>query len=62
MEFLGDACILSFGAFSLFLLVRIFKHGKLLLVEPNRRILVLEILTAIAILGVAVERLVDDLI
>jgi hypothetical protein len=62
LEFLGDACILTFSVFSLYLLVKLATHGSLKLVEPNPAILAAEIIVALLIFILFVERFVDDLL
>jgi len=61
LEYLGDACILAFAVFSLFLLTKIAIQGELRLIEPNPVILAGEMITALAIFVLFVERFVDDL-
>ena len=60
LEYLGDACILAFGIFSMVMLVRIAGHGKMILYEPNPAILALEIVVCFIIIILALERTVDD--
>lgn len=62
LEYIGDACILSFGIWSLFTFVMIIKKGKAVFIEPNKKILYTEAVIAGLAIVLGVERVIEDLI
>lgn len=60
-ELIGDACIILFVFWSLFILIGIELHGQQAFIEPNSWILYTEIGLALAFGVLSIERLVDDL-
>lgn len=61
IEVIGDALIITFGAWSVFTFAHILLYGRLFLVEPNMAILATETILAVGVVAVGIERLIDDL-
>ncbi len=61
IECIGDGLIISYGAFSLHLLSRIWIYGEVLAYEGNELILAIEIGLAALIVLFGIQRLIDDL-
>ncbi|MBU0778238.1 hypothetical protein KKF82_08265 [Patescibacteria group bacterium] len=61
LEILGDAIILTFGVLSILLFVGIVTQGAIMLVEPNRDILILELVLACLVIPFGIYHLINDL-
>jgi len=61
LEIIGDSLIICFGSWSIFVFINLIVYKGLLLVEPSPVILWGELITAGIIVGIGIERLVDDM-
>ena len=62
MEWIANGLLIAFGILSVMLFGTILSRGKVILVEPRRWVLLLELILAFSILAIGVERLISYLL